>query len=117
MVYRIVLHRLAERDLDEAYQWASRNAPSAAARWLARFQQALGTLDHNPQRCSRAREDEKSDLELHQFLFGKRPNVFRVIFTIQDDFVHILRIRRAQRRFLTKPEIRDMETELGDDEQ
>jgi plasmid stabilization system protein ParE len=116
MSYRVILHRLAEQDLDEAYQRAARNAPVEAGRWLTRFEQALHSLDHNPERCARAREDDKTDLDLYEFLFGKRPHVFRVIFAIDGDAVHILRIRRAHRRFLTRPEIRDMESELAEDD-
>jgi hypothetical protein len=42
--------------------------------------------------------------ELH---FGKRPNVFRVVFTIDGNTVRILRIRRAQRRWLTRRQTED----------
>jgi len=52
-----------------------------------------------------ARENRKVDIELREYLFGKRPFVFRVIFTIDGETVRILRIRRAQRRFLTRDEI------------
>lgn len=107
MRYRVVVQRLAEQDLREAYEWAAERAPEAAARWLDRFQLALQTLDHNPERCGLARESEKVNGELRAFLFGKRPAVFRVIFLIDGKTVRILRIRRAQRRFLTRDEITD----------
>lgn len=105
MIYRVVLQRLAAADLDEATAWAARNAPATAARWLGRFQAALQTLDTKPKRCPLARENAKVDLELREFLFGKRPYVFRVIFVIDDDAVRILRIRRGQRRALTRKQI------------
>ena len=38
-------------------------------------------------------------------MFGKRPNVFRVIYTIEADTVWILRIRRAQRRTLSAEDL------------
>ena len=38
-------------------------------------------------------------------LFGKRPNVYRVIFLVDGDSVRVLRIRRAQRRPLTRKQI------------
>ena len=105
MKYRVLLQRLAVQDLDEATAWAARHAPAAAARWLQRFHAALRTLDTNPQRCSIARENEKVDIELREFHFGRRPSVFRVIFTIDDKTVRILRIRRAQRRWLTPRQV------------
>lgn len=105
MKYRVVTQRLALEDLDDAYQWAAKNAPETAARWLRRFQDALQTLDQNPLRCPLAREDSKTEIELREFLFGKKPYVFRVIFTIDGETVRILRVRRAQRQFLTKNQI------------
>ena len=107
MNYRVVLQRLAVQDLDEAYTWAARNAPETAARWLDRFRDALKTLDTNPQRCPLAREVRKVVVELREFLFGRKPNVFRVVFTIDGETVRVLRIRRAQRRFLSRKQIEE----------
>lgn len=105
MKYRVVLQRLAIADLKEAHGWAAHRAPQTAARWLDRFEQALQTLDTNPQRCGFARENGKAPVELREYHFGKRPYVFRAIFTIDDPTVRVLRIRRAQRRFLTRQQI------------
>ena len=107
MSYRVVIQRLAVQDLDTAYQQAAKHAPQTAGRWLTRFEQAIATLSDYPERCPLARENTKTDLELREFLFGRRPNVFRVIYTINHDIVRILRIPRAQRRFLSKKQIRD----------
>ena len=107
MKYRVRLQRLATHDLDEAYCWAARHAPQAAARWLERFQSALQSLDTHPERCGKAREDAAAPCELREFHFGKKPSVFRVIFTIDSDVVRVLRIRRAQRRQLTRRQIED----------
>ncbi|GAB4137185.1 MAG: hypothetical protein Tsb009_04630 [Planctomycetaceae bacterium] len=76
-----MLQRLATQDLTEAYQWAAERAPDPDARWLNRFQDALQTLENNPERCPLARENEKTDFEVREFLFGKRPYVFRVRFS------------------------------------
>lgn len=107
MKFRVLLQRLALEDLREAYEWASRYAPHTAARWLDRFQDALNTLGTNPQRCPFACENGKVAVEVREFHFGKRPSVFRVIFTIEADTVRVLRIRRAQRRALTRRQIED----------
>ncbi len=105
MNYSVRLQPAAHEDLDQAYQYAAKNAPLTAARWFNRFHEALATLEQHPLRCPLAPEDGKSSLELRQYLYGKRPNVFRVVFTIEDDTVWILRIRRASRRFLTRGEL------------
>jgi len=105
MTHRVVVQRLARQDLEEAYLWAARRAPETAARWLRRFQDALQTLNTKPERCPLAPESRKSDVSLRQWLFGKRPNVFRVVFAIDQDVVRILRILRGQRRFLSRKQI------------
>ncbi len=117
MQYRVVLQRLANQDLEDAYARAAENAPETAARWLDRFHQALSTLGNHPERCPFARENSKVDVELREFLFGKKPYVFRVVFTIDGQNVRILRIRRAQRRFLTRKQIDEsMESTANSDE-
>jgi toxin ParE1/3/4 len=105
MKYRVTMLRLAQEDLAQAYRWAARRAPHTAALWLDRFHQALQTLADNPERCPHARENSKVAIEIREFLFGRRPNVFRVIFTIRDDAVRVIRIRRAQRRLLSRKEL------------
>lgn len=105
MKYRVRLQPAAIDDLDQAYRNAARHAPRTAARWYNRFYEALESLETNPQRCSKASENHRSKRELYQYLYGKRPNVFRVIFTVEDDTVWILRIHRAARRGLTQREL------------
>jgi plasmid stabilization system protein ParE len=102
--YRVLVHRLALEDLDEAYALAAKMAPVTALRWLDRFQEALTSLETLPYRQPLARESGKVGIEVRELLFGKS-SVFRVIFTIDQDAVRILRIRRAQRQLLTPEEI------------
>jgi hypothetical protein len=45
--------------------------------------------------------------ELREMLFGRRPNVFRTLFTIDGDAVRVLRVRRATRRSLSRRELRE----------
>ena len=105
MKYMVRLQQLAETDLEEAYLWAAKHAPATAARWLARFHEALQTLAVNPQRCGFAPEHKKLNRELRQYLFGRKPNVFRSVFLTDGQIVRILRIRRASRRPLTRKEL------------
>jgi plasmid stabilization system protein ParE len=95
MNYTVIVMPRALRDLDGAYLWASRSAPETAARWLNRFHAALRTLSSNPERCGIAPESEVVGQEIRQFLFGKRPNVWRALFTIQGGEVRVLHVRRA----------------------
>jgi plasmid stabilization system protein ParE len=107
MKYHVVLQQLSNRDLDEATAWTLQYAPETAVRWLERFHAALKTLGRHPQRCALARVNGKVPFELRELHFGRRGNVFRAIFTIDADTVRVLRIRRAQRRRLTKGQIEE----------
>lgn len=105
MIFQVRLQSAAVEDLDAAFQYAASHSPVSAERWLGRFKTALQTLEHNPNRCPLAAESSRSHRQLREFLFGKRPFVFRVIFTVDGDCVHILRICRAQRRPLKSDEL------------
>lgn len=105
MNYKVRVQRLAGVDLRDAYEWARQHAPHTANEWLDRFQEAIASLEKFPERCPVAAESRKADIELRVLLFGRRPSVFRVIFHIDGAVVRVLRIRRAQRRFLTRGQI------------
>jgi plasmid stabilization system protein ParE len=100
--YDVHVQPLAEQDLDEAYRWAEQHAPQTAANWLNRFQEAIQSLSSNPDRCGHAPERKRLGSDLRQLLFGRKPNVFRVVFLIEPQAVRVLRIRRASRRSLRR---------------
>ena len=105
MTYQVRFLPPALDDLDAAYEWAATGSPHKAAQWLDRFHLALATLESHPRRCPVAPENRKTARELRQLLYGKRPNVFRAVFTVEGNTVWVIRIRRAQRRTLTADEI------------
>lgn len=107
MKYLVIVQRLARRDLVEAYRWAARRAPYTARRWLERFEAKIGTLSSRPQRCGPAPESQFAGEDLRQLLFGRKPNVFRAIFVIDESAVRVVRVVRAQRRFLTRRQIEE----------
>jgi plasmid stabilization system protein ParE len=105
MTYRVVIQQPALDDLDEYYRWAAKHAPDTAAKWLNRFQAELQTLADQPQRCSLAPENGRVSREIRQLLFGKRPNVYRAIFTVDGEAVRVLRVRRATRMRMSAKEL------------
>ena len=105
MKYMVRVHRLARLDLSEAYAWARGHAPHTADQWFDRFREAIRSLETAPDRCPLAVENSKTEFEIRELHFGKRPNVFRIIYHMDDDIVRVLRIRRGQRRFLTRRQI------------
>ena len=107
MTYSVVLQRLAASDLQAYFDYAAQHSRPDAEQWVKRFRAAIQTLHERPDRCSLASENEKVDVELREFLFGNRPYVFRVIFTLDGLTVRVLRIRRSNRRLLSSDELRD----------
>lgn len=107
MNFRLRFHRQASLDLTDCYRWAARHAPFTALRWFRRFRDEIDTLEMNPELCSLAPENRRSSKVIRQLLYGRKPNVYRVVFFVESDLVHILRVRRAQRRPLTRREIEE----------
>lgn len=105
MTFRVELGQEAKLDLWGYYQFAAQHSVQDAIRWLERFEAAISTLSERPERCSQSRESRRMDVDLRDFLFGKRPNVYRVVFVIDGDIVRVLRIRRSHRGTLTSGEI------------
>jgi plasmid stabilization system protein ParE len=60
----------------------------------------IATLANFPERCGLAPESEHFDEEIRQLPYGKRPNVYRILFVIRGDTVHVLHVRHGSRRFL-----------------
>lgn len=95
MTHPVVITQRAKDDLRHYFAVAAEHAPETAARWLRRFEEALQTLSNNPTRCPLAPENDQVDRAIYQFLFGKRTARYRALFTIEDDRVLILHIRRG----------------------
>lgn len=97
--FEVVVYQDAIDDLMLSYTFVQKNAPNTVANWLERLQIHVKTLSRNPQRCPIARESKRVFLEVRELHFGRRPNVFRILFTIDQKTVRVLKIVRAQRRW------------------
>lgn len=96
MEFTIVITRRAEADIDSAVRWMARHrSETIAARWHIGIRQAIRSLRIEPTRCPIA--DEAADLgcELREMLHQRRRTVYRVLFTIGENAVTILRVRHA----------------------
>jgi hypothetical protein len=63
-------------------------------RWLEGLQEKIETLSDLPERCPLARESKSLPFEMRQLLYGRRPRLYRILFTIERNVVHVLYIRR-----------------------
>jgi plasmid stabilization system protein ParE len=100
MKYRIEISAEAKAELRDAYLWIYQDSPENAARWRKRILNAIRTLSELPERCEIAPESVDFHQEIRQLLYGKRPGVYRILFTIVNDTIFIVHIRHAARRFL-----------------
>ena len=99
MEYRVVLADAAKADAESLYQWVIERAPLRGPEWFERLLDCLYSLNHSPGRCPLALEARRSHREIHNLLYGKRRNVYRILFEIDEErhTVWILHIRRGAR--------------------
>jgi plasmid stabilization system protein ParE len=100
MTYHVVIQPNAEAELDAAYRYRHARAPQAAVQWFAGIVEAINSLEQFPARCPLAPENGHFAEEIRQLLYGARRDVFRILFTIQGDTVHVLHIRHGAQQYL-----------------
>ena len=101
MTFRVELTAEAEKDLDRILEWLlAQQAGEAGVRWFEALEEAVGSLSSFPERCSLAPESTVFPFEVRHLLYGHRPHIYRILFTISDKVVYVLHIRHGRRRVL-----------------
>jgi plasmid stabilization system protein ParE len=95
----------AERDVDEILAWLVERAPLTAARWHGALLKKVQSLESNPHRYPLAVEAERLKIGLREMHFGRRRNVFRILFTIDGEVVTVHHIRRGSRDWLKRGDL------------
>lgn len=104
MVFRVDISAQAEREADEILQWLlSQHAGETGIRWFLALEEAIASLNKLPERCPVAAESSRFPFEVRQLLYGRRPHVYRILFTIAGDTVNILHIRHGRRKPVSEP--------------
>lgn len=99
MAFRIEFSESAEREADEILSWLiERHAGETGYRWFLGMHTAIMSLASLPRRCARAPESPGFPFEVRQLLYGRKPHVYRILFTIEEDTVYILHIRRPRQK-------------------
>jgi plasmid stabilization system protein ParE len=93
MTFRVRFLATADRDAAAIYDRIRTLAPIQGPIWYERLLATIENLQHSPRRCPLAPENSRVSVEVRQLLFGRKPHIYRVLFTITDDTVFILRIR------------------------
>ena len=109
--FHIILLPEAIDGIERAYQWIESASPQRAHKWAKGLMEAIYSLKIFPGRCPLAPENAVFNEEIRQHLYGKRGGVYRILFTIQKDAVHILYVRHSARQWVTP----ETNTEPGSD--
>ncbi|MEQ1762757.1 MAG: type II toxin-antitoxin system RelE/ParE family toxin [Pyrinomonadaceae bacterium] len=103
MTFEVLLMPSAKADIFEIRAWLMERDLDSADRWLWTCSQAITSLRKMPTRCPVSVETAAFDVEVREHLFGKKRNVYRILFSIQKDKVNVLRVRSTrQQRLIDK---------------
>ena len=97
MAYRVEITEIAAAEIDNAYVWLRERSPEAAERWYRGLIATLETLRENPRRCVRILAASSAEAEVRQLIYGRRHGRYRVLFTMTDDTVQIVRVLHGAR--------------------
>lgn len=96
MTYRVVFTPRARADAVQAFRRMAEVAPAAAGRWYTDLNQAIAKLRAMPERHPVAEEEsELLGITLRQMLYGRRPNVWRILFSIEGDRIYLHYVRHS----------------------
>jgi toxin ParE1/3/4 len=100
MAYHVEIAKNAEAELEELYLWVVGRAPHQGAKWFNGLERAVLSLDRHPNRCPVAPESIDPDRPVRVLSYGRKPHVYRIFFTIDDDakVVRVVHLRRSARR-------------------
>ncbi|MGD0907906.1 MAG: type II toxin-antitoxin system prevent-host-death family antitoxin [Candidatus Acidiferrales bacterium] len=89
--YQRLLDAAARADIHEAIRQASDDIARGG------LEKAIQSLEEFPKRCPRAPESRIAGLKLRNLLYGNKPNVYRVVFRIDEGKkrIRVLTIRHA----------------------
>ncbi|HEY0457545.1 MAG TPA: type II toxin-antitoxin system RelE/ParE family toxin [Pyrinomonadaceae bacterium] len=100
MQFQVVITPSAKADIFEINTWLLENYPDLAEKWLWGMSEAVTSLSKFPERCPISPESEAFDETVRQLIYGKKPHTYRILFSIQDEKVYILRVRSTRRQSL-----------------
>ena len=101
MKFQVLITPSAKADIFEINAWLLENYPSVAEKWLFGISQAVTSLSKFPERCPISPESEAFDVAVRQLIYGKNPHTYRILFSIRDEKVFILRVRSTKQQNLS----------------
>jgi toxin ParE1/3/4 len=102
MTFRVEVTAEAQRDADSILEWLLSHAGETGMRWFAALEDAITSLAEFPQRCPLAPENRVVPFEVRHLLYGRKPHVYRILFTVDGGMVYVLHIRHGRRQPLKR---------------
>lgn len=81
------------------------SSPATASNWYAGILRKIRSLANNPEMWPFADEAVDLGLELRELLYGRRRQVYRILFTIDGQTVNVHRVRHAAQDRLSPGDI------------
>ena len=100
MKYEVTITPSAKADIFEIRTWLLEEYPEVADKWLWECSRASISLNEFPQRCKFSDESPAFDVEVRELLFGGKRNLYRILFTISEKKIFILRVRSTRQQRL-----------------
>jgi plasmid stabilization system protein ParE len=97
MKFRVIILPGAESDIVSAADWIVEHSPIAAGRWLEGIRGAINTLSEMPLRCPVAGDDFGGEVVVRHLFYGRRRHRYRILFTVKEGTVYVLRVRHGAR--------------------
>ena len=94
--FRVITHPIVEDEINEAYLFIAAHSPDNANRWANGIENASLSLSVLPTRCPLAIESAEFNKEIRHLIVGS----YRILFTIDDDEVHVLHVHHSARKSL-----------------
>lgn len=103
MTFRVEVAAQAEKDAEEILNWLlSEGAGKTGIRWFHGLEDAVASLANFPKSSPIAPESIRFHFEVRQLFYGRKPHIYRILFTIEGEVVKVLHIRHGRRRPLEK---------------
>src|SRR5437773_3316141 len=99
MAFRVEISAQAEKDAETILDWLLKEqAGQTGIEWFLALDEAFASLKRFAERCPIAPESARFPFEVRHLLHGRKPHVYRLLFTIKEDLVSVLHIRRGRRK-------------------
>jgi plasmid stabilization system protein ParE len=105
MHFRVDYRGSAECDIKNAERMLAKIGKRSLERWRKRFVKIVEQLEEDPLRFPEAYEAEALDIHLREAVFGQRPHIYRLLYTVSGNTVNVLFVRHAAQDWVSGDEL------------